>query len=795
MSRFRLEEGWTTVWLLAAMQAIAAMSVQAAGWTFELWITPVASVIGVFAGLALAKSRFHGAIATVFALIYGAFTVGQLIISTFSGPYEYRMLVLVIRLNNFIYYALHGGTSRDILPFTFFLGLIFWSLAVLGAWSIFRQRSAWLAILPAGAALLVNAYFYIAGSLELHLAAYLILALLLLARLSLIGHERNWRARRLQVPAEARPEFLRAGLTTALTIVGVAWALQWLTPTTPSPQAVAAWNNVNGSFSGVRENFERLFNAIRNPGYRADDFYGDSLALGRSTGLTDREMFTATIEAVDIGAEDQAAILSPIQRLYWRSITYQTYSGSWSLSDQLEFRDVDDARAGTLPLTDYRLRRDVAAVITTSTASTSKLFVLPQPLQVDRDSSWQVGVTPIGQVDPVSVRALTMLQGDDRTYRVVSSLSVADAPSLRSATREYPSWISATYLQLPGTVTTRTRDLARQIVSEAGASNVFDQAQAITNWLRRNITYDLGVAGPPEGTEPIDWFLFESQRGYCNYYASAEVVLLRSLGIPSRMSVGFTQGDLDIDTGVYSVIERNAHAWPEVYFPEYGWVEFEPTASEPALNRPERDTEPALGASVSAIPTPQFEPLGEDELLEPTAPVERPTFNVTAFAVQAGQVLSVVLVIVLVVLVVGLIALFKIGLIGLDALGLPGRQLMRLLGQSVPGPIAQAYLELERAGRWLEAPVPANATPRERAAAIGVRLPLVQDEARLIAAQYMTQLYSQRPEQASGGVAQEAWRRMRPEVWRVGARQRWEAFRRRWIPSWNDPQQSAETGA
>ena len=787
MSRFRLEEGWTTVWLLAAMQAIAAMSVQAAGWTFELWITPVASVIGVLAGLALAKSRFHGAIATVFALIYGAFAVGQLIMSTFTGPYEYRMLVLVIRLNNFLYYALHGGTSRDILPFTFFLGLIFWSLAVLGSWSIFRQRSAWLAILPAGAALLVNAYFYVVGSLELHLAAYLVLALLLLARLSLIGHERQWKERRLQVPSEARPEFLRAGLTTALAIVGVAWALQWLTPTVPSPQAVAAWNNVNGSFSTVRENFERLFNAIRNPGYRADDFYGDSLALGRSTGLTDREMFVATIQPVDIGAEDREAVLAPIQRLYWRSITYQTYNGSWALSDGLEFRDVDNTRANSLPFSTYRLRRDVAAVITTSTQSTSRLFVLPQPIEVDRDTSWQVDVTPLGQVDPVSVRALTMLQGEDRSYRVVSSISVADAPSLRSASREYPSWISATYLQLPDTVTQRTRDLAHQIVTEAKAVTVYDQAQAITTWLRRNMTYDLSIAAPPSDAEPVDWFLFELKRGYCNYYASAEVVLLRSLGIPARMSVGFTQGELEFESGLYRVIERNAHAWPEVFFPDYGWVEFEPTASEPALNRPERAPEPNLGASVSPIPTPAFEPLDEDQLREPSDPVQRPTFDVTAFALQAGQVMAVVVVIVIAFALVGMVALFRLGLVGLDAFGLPGRQMMRLLGQSVPGPIAQAYLELERAGRWIEAPVPANATPRERAAAIGARLPQVRDEARLIASQYMTQQYSPRPDQASGGVAQTAWKRMRPAVWRAGARRRWDEFRQRWFPDTRRP--------
>lgn len=782
MSRFKLEEGWTTVWLLAALQAVAAMSVQAAGWTFELWTAPVAAVIGVIAGLALAKSRFHGALAAVFALIYGAFTVGQLIISTFGGPYEFRMLVLVIRLNNFIYYALNGGTSRDILPFTFFIGLIFWSFAVLGAWSIFRQRSVWLAILPAGAALMVNAYFYVAGSLELHLAAYLILALLLLARMSLIGHERQWRSLRLSVPSEARPEFLRAGLTTALAIVAVAWVLQWATPAVAAPQAVEAWNNVNGSFSTFRENFERLFNAVRNPGYRADDFYGDSLSLGRSTALSDREMFVAQVEPVDAEAEAQEATLPAVARLYWRTLTYQTYAGSWTLSDRLEFRDVDASLTGSIDHVPYRLRRDVAVVITTSTEATSKLIVLPQPRAVDRDTSWQVGLTPVGQVDPVVVRALDMLQGEDRTYRVISSVSVADAPSLRSADRDYPSWIAGMYLQLPDSITPRTRELARQIVAEAGAVNVYDQAQAITSWLRKNIVYDLAIEAPPDGAEPVDHFLFESQRGYCNYYATAEVVLLRSLGIPARMSVGFTEGEVDPETGMYRVIERNAHAWPEVYFPDYGWIEFEPTASEPELLRPERAEAPELGASVSPIPTPPpFDPLDEDELEAPS-PVERPSINIGALAVQVGQAIGFALAVAVALALIGLFALFRLGLIGLDALGAPGRQVLKLFGRVVPGPIAQAYLELERAGRWLEAPLAPNATPRERAAAVGVRLPEVQAEARLIASQYMTEQYSRRPDTASGSVAQTAWRRMRVPVWRAGARRRWEAFRRKWIP-------------
>jgi hypothetical protein len=78
--------------------------------------------------------------------------------------------------------------------------------------------------------------------------------------------------------------------------------------------------------------------------------------------------------------------------------------------------------------------------------------------------------------------------------------------------------------------------------------------------------------------------LFENKQGYCVYYASAEILMLRSVGIPARMAVGFSQGERN-STG-FTVRKFDAHAWPEVYFPGIGWVEFEPTASQPALNRP-----------------------------------------------------------------------------------------------------------------------------------------------------------------------------------------------------------------
>ena len=159
------------------------------------------------------------------------------------------------------------------------------------------------------------------------------------------------------------------------------------------------------------------------------------------------------------------------------------------------------------------------------------------------------------------------------------------------------------YLQLPGDITPRTKDLAKKIASDI--TSPYDIANAVTQYLRTNIVYELSIDQPPPKQERIDWFLFDYQRGFCNYYASAEVILLRTLGIPARMAVGFAQGERKVsdtnqppigvgpvsndtqsnDTSTYVVRQKDAHAWPEVFFPGIGWVEFEPTVSQPDIAR------------------------------------------------------------------------------------------------------------------------------------------------------------------------------------------------------------------
>jgi hypothetical protein len=170
-------------------------------------------------------------------------------------------------------------------------------------------------------------------------------------------------------------------------------------------------------------------------------------------------------------------------------------------------------------------------------------------------------------------------------YRARASVAAPGAPALRSAAVDYPEWIRETYLQLPPEITPRTRQLAEEITR--GLTNPYDKAEAITAWLRSNIRYSRTTPSPPADVEPVDWFLFEYRAGFCNYYASAEVVMLRSLGIPARMAAGYARGVFDPDRGSFQVRGGEAHAWPEVYFPGYGWVEFEPTVSQPPLARPE----------------------------------------------------------------------------------------------------------------------------------------------------------------------------------------------------------------
>jgi transglutaminase-like putative cysteine protease len=673
-----------------------------------------------------------------------------------------------MRLNAFIYKVIHGGTSRDALPFPVTVSAIFWYIGVLSAWSVFRRGAVWAAVIPAGVGLLVNAYYYLGPArLDLYLAVYVLLALLFVARMNLVAREREWQTARVSYSPDLRLDFLRAGLAAALAGVIIAWAAPSLAA---SPQAATSWRQMSGSLSVVRESWMRMFAAIRGYGQAYNDFYSDSLTLSGPARLTNTPIMDVHVNAVSNEVDQVPGLVqAPILRYYWRAAAYSNYAdGRWSLGD-VTYKEFNPTQLHLNSAT-YKGRRQVSLAFTMHLPASSRLYIAPQMLWVDRISNLELTYDSLGTVQDVAgVRAQQVLRRGE-TYQIVSSISVADSTSLRAAGQGYPPWVAETFLQLPPEITSRTRDLAQQIVREAGAANPYDRTVAVTQWLRDHITYDQNIEAPPPNVEPIDYVLFTSRRGYCNYYASAEVILLRSLGIPARLAGGFNQGKLDAGTGIYHVLEENAHAWPEVYFPNYGWIEFEPTASEDPLVRPEAaattttDTgpdEPPLNDLENGRTTHE-ENMNRGETTSAPPPVQTPLIVLWLQRVPWTSVLFTLGALVLAVVAVTVLSL-RAGLIGLESLGRPGRWVMARQGRALPSAIALVYMQLERVANWLGLTSNQATTPFERSAALSMALPAAQPGFETITNEYVAEQYSQRP--ADSGIAERAWRAIRLTVW------------------------------
>ena len=143
-----------------------------------------------------------------------------------------------------------------------------------------------------------------------------------------------------------------------------------------------------------------------------------------------------------------------------------------------------------------------------------------------------------------------------------------------------PDTIRARYLQLPA-IDPRIRDLAREMT--ASAFTVFDRAKAIERGLPRSYSYTLELPSAPV-PDPLAYFLFSRRKGHCEYFASSMAVMLRTIGIPSRLVTGFQSGAFNPITELYVIRASDAHSWVEAWLPGRGWTTFDPTPVDPAAS-------------------------------------------------------------------------------------------------------------------------------------------------------------------------------------------------------------------
>jgi transglutaminase-like putative cysteine protease len=249
---------------------------------------------------------------------------------------------------------------------------------------------------------------------------------------------------------------------------------------------------------------------------------------------------------------------------YWRQTAYTTYTGSsWSSSPQWQSIDAgvpNDARTVDGRAMDYRV---------TLLVPSSSLPTAWQPSGVRvANASAGVEASTVG-----GVRTTRRLPAGT-TYRGRSAAPPDDPAALRDAGTDYPDGIEERYTQLPETTPERVGAFTDELTADA--ETPYDTATTVRDWLKQK-PYSLNASH--EAGEPVaDQFIFEMESGYCQYYATSMVVMLRTQGIPARYVVGYAPGER-VGEDRYLVTADRGHAWVEVFFPDTGWVRFDPTGS------------------------------------------------------------------------------------------------------------------------------------------------------------------------------------------------------------------------
>ncbi|MFC7176188.1 transglutaminase domain-containing protein [Halosegnis marinus] len=300
-----------------------------------------------------------------------------------------------------------------------------------------------------------------------------------------------------------------------------------------------------------------------------------------------------TTEANLLGSADSVELagsisLSPDVRFaveadepgYWRVGGFDRFTGDgWVRTGQARAYDGD--RLATPPGPDRAVEQTY-----TMEGRMGNMPALWKPRSVER-SDTGADVLPDGSLRPV--RAFR----EDESYTVVSRVPTAVPTELRSAGTDYPEDVVDRYTALPGNLPDRVEARTSRITGNA--TNPYDTARVVEQWLSNNRGYSLDVDRPSGNV--ADAFLFEMEEGYCTYFATTMAVMLRTQGIPARFAVGYTAGER-VAADRWVARGLNAHAWVEVFFPEQGWIRFDPTPAGPA-SRPSRSASTTPGRRAS----------------------------------------------------------------------------------------------------------------------------------------------------------------------------------------------------
>jgi transglutaminase-like putative cysteine protease len=683
---------------------------------------------------------------------------------------------LLVRLRDWVWAWVMGESTFDLAAAAIAWGLVLWAVAAWAGWWVRRRDQPLPGIVPAG--LLLGITLFFGGGEPAFLVALLAGALLLMVSIRQDTRERRWTETGIDFPLDAGLEAKAVGAGLSLMLVTMAA----LAPSISVQQVIDWAERLTGRHR------DRVQVVVGRPGQEVEDVNPTSMLdedQVRAPGLPRRHLIGSGPELSEqvvmviyptedevIGDESSPAPSGPVPgastlHYYWRGLTYNQYTGNgWitGSTETLEYQAEDVAvyRDPFEPVgVNYQNeavippgRRKVSLEVRATVGLGELLHVAGDLVTVDQDYlvAWRSAGDAFGATISLTDPALARTNGPKRAprpgdsgiqtaedaaivYRTDSLIPSIGEAQLRTAKSEYPVWIRDRYLALPADVPPRVLALARDLT--ATEATPYDRARAIESYLR-TFPYSLDLPPPRGDRDVVDYFLFELKQGYCDYYATSMVVLARAAGLPARLVVGYHTGTYDEVNQRYLVTAADAHAWVEIFFPGYGWVEFEPTAGVSPIDRP---------ADVPPIVPNELDALGP-------AGIER-----------AG--------------VGRLWWLGLLGMVGLASLICSGVDSWRLRRLSPEVAAATLYWRLSRHGRRLSVPTKPGDTPYEyitslaecvrELAATGawatVITPLAQ-EARWLASLYVRTCYG--PYYADAADQQQAirtWRRLHRRLW------------------------------
>jgi transglutaminase-like putative cysteine protease len=756
---FGPREGWLTLFAVVLMVAVVAVAIDDAAWASfapgtresQTKFLPIAGLFSVLLGAWLAKRPWRPLVANMVGALVGSAYLLYAIANTLSRApsLEAKLHDLNLSVSSFVesIFVLDSRSSETSV-FLLIIGALVWGAGQFAAFNVFRRHRAGPPILLAGVMLLINVSITTHEE-YLHLVVFAVAALLLVMRLNLFEQAREWRSRGVFELGEISTAFLRNGATmVAFAII----ASLVLAANASSAPLARAWSNVDDQLLELGYDVNRLLGGVTGSARGPNILFTPSQTIRDFWQSSSEEVFSATISD-GVGRK-------------WRGATYDSFDGrSWQQLDRQAtvVQAGEDVLGQSTDHTPPGPQRKPVSVTVTPASFDGDVFVAPaDPVKVDQPTEL---LTSGAQGPFVAGKLAFGLQSGvpytvDSTVAKTTGNGQLTAADLVAAGRKYPAWVSR-YLDIrPDSVGDIVSATARGIVNGLSADerDPYHIAEAVQDYLysKGGFQYSTDVRGLCDGQRVVDCFLGIKQ-GYCEYFATTMVMLLREVGVPARYVLGYLPGHEQADD-TWRVDRSAAHAWVEVYFPNYGWVEFDPTPGN--ADNGQATTHLAEGAPrPSASPGPDGSPNpGQDpecvEFVTPKCLEDAGNLppDITPPPPPPGPDLGVPIAILALLLAAG---------------GGLAWFLIRRVPSSEPEIV---FMSLSRlAGRMGYGPKPAQTT-FEYADRLGNLVPVARSDVRLIAAARVEATYARRVPGSSLPSLADAYRRARIGLLRLVVR-------------------------